>query len=159
MTQQAICLPRTFKEEKNMVFKLWENYPPISWLDPFRVIKANLRFVYSPPLVHDSRRNQGQLSTWLKAASPSLSLLSLRPGSEMSETERAKMALRNKNGINKSKNCINIIETFIRQTAFSKVVTILAKLSWQQGNIIFKNEDRRDKELRLQRTRFIKVYK
>ena len=77
----------------------------------------------------------------------------------MSETEREKMALRNKNGINKSKNCINIIETFIRQTAFSKVVTILAKLSWQQGNIIFKNEDRRDKELRLQRTRFIKVYK
>ena len=77
----------------------------------------------------------------------------------MSETERAKMALRNKNGINKSKNCINIIETFIRQTDFSKVVTILAKLSWQQGNIIFKNEDRRDKELRLQRTRFIKVYK
>ena len=77
----------------------------------------------------------------------------------MSETERVKMALRNKNGISKSKNCINIIETFIRQTAFSKVVTILAKLSWQQGNIIFKNEDRRDKELRLQRTRFIKVYK
>ena len=77
----------------------------------------------------------------------------------MSETERAKMSLRNKNGINKSKNCINIIETFIRQTDFSKVVTILAKLSWQQGNIIFKNEDRRDKELRLQRTRFIKVYK
>ena len=77
----------------------------------------------------------------------------------MSETERAKMALRNKNSTNKSKNCINIIETFIRQTAFSKVVTILAKLSWQQGNIIFKNEDRRDKELRLQRTRFIKVYK
>ena len=99
-----------------------------SFLNGKSTDKAQFFFAH---LVHDSC-NQGQLSqggdSRPKHPSPPFNLLSFTVNFRLGQNR-------------KSRNGVNRIETFIRQTAFRKVVTSLAKLNWQQGNIIFTNDD------------------